>query len=158
MSKIILLIVIVALVVYALKRAGVGSKGAAENREEGQRFLDENKQRDGVTETASGLQYEVLKLGSGERHPSSRDKVLVHYHGTLIDGTVFDSSVQRNQPIAFGLNQVISGWTEGLQLMTEGEKARLYIPADLAYRNQRAGTIPPGSTLIFEVELLEIQS
>jgi len=157
MLNTILLIVIAVLVIYALKRAGVGAKGADENRIEGERFLQENKQREGITETESGLQYEMLNPGKGGLHPSPSDKVLVHYHGTLIDGTVFDSSVQRNQPIAFGLNQVIKGWTEGLQLMTEGEKARLYIPADLAYGNQRAGKIAPGSTLIFEVELLEIQ-
>ena len=156
MLNTILLIVIGVLLVYALKRAGVGAKGAAENRAQGEAFLEQNRQREEVTVTESGLQVEVLQAGEGERHPQSRDKVRVHYHGTLIDGSVFDSSVQRNDPIVFGLNQVISGWTEGLQRMTEGEKVRLYIPPDLAYGNQRAGKIPPGSVLIFEVELLEI--
>lgn len=89
-------------------------------------------------------------------HPTARDKVRVHYHGTLLDGTVFDSSVDRNQPISFGLNQVIKGWTEGVQLMVVGEKTRFFIPANLAYGNRSAGKIQPGSTLIFDVELLGI--
>lgn len=157
MFNILLGIVIVALVVYALRRAGVGSKGAAENIAAGDEFLAGNKQQPGVTETASGLQYQVLQAGTGTEHPGARDRVLVHYHGTLLNGTVFDSSVARNEPIAFGLNQVISGWTEGVQLMVAGEKTRFWIPARLAYGNQRVGNIPPGSVLVFDVELLEIQ-
>ena len=115
-----------------------------------------NKEVEGVKTTSSGLQYLVLEEGTGTDHPGATDKVKVHYHGTLIDGTVFDSSVERGQPIEFGLNQVIKGWTEGLQLMVVGEKARLFIASDLAYGERGAGKIAPGSTLIFDVELLGI--
>jgi FKBP-type peptidyl-prolyl cis-trans isomerase len=101
------------------------------------------------------LQYKIVKQGVGE-HPKATDKVKVHYHGTLIDGTVFDSSVQRGEPISFGLNQVIPGWTEGVQLMNPGAKFIFYIPSNLAYGDREAGAIAPGSTLIFEVELFEI--
>lgn len=156
MFNAILVIVIAALVIYALRRAGVGSKGADENIAAGEQLLAENGKREGVQQTASGLQYEVLSAGHGSEHPGARDKVLVHYHGTLADGTVFDSSVQRNEPISFGLNQVIPGWTEGVQLMVEGEKTRFWIPSNLAYGNSRVGNIPPGSLLIFDVELLSI--
>ena len=129
---------------------------AKENIEQGQAFLDKNSKVDGVQSTASGLQYQVLQAGTGDTHPSATDRVKVHYHGTLIDGTVFDSSVDRGEPISFGLNQVIPGWTEGLQLMVVGEKTRLFIPSHLAYGNRAAGKIKPGSTLIFDVELLGI--
>lgn len=130
------------------KKAEVeGAKGNA--------FLEENKKRDGVITTESGLQYEVLKEGVGAS-PKATDKVKVHYHGTLIDGTVFDSSVERGEPITFGLNQVIKGWTEGVQLMKEGAKYKFYIPQELGYGGRAAGKIPPYSTLIFEVELLEV--
>lgn len=133
------------------------NKGTAEeNKQLGQVFLEQNSQVDGVQRTASGLQYKVLQAGTGESHPSATDRVKVHYHGTLIDGTVFDSSVDRGEAISFGLNQVIPGWTEGLQLMVEGEKTRFFIPSELAYGNRAAGKIKPGSTLIFEVELLGI--
>lgn len=156
MLNIILVVVIVALVIYALKRAGVGGKGTDEIIADGERFLAENAKREEVTETASGLQYEVIVEGAGERHPVATDRVLVHYHGTLIDDTVFDSSVNRGEPISFGLNQVISGWTEGVQLMTEGGKYRFFIPASLGYGNRKTGSIPGGSVLIFEVELISI--
>ena len=106
--------------------------------------------------TASGLKYEIIKLGKGEK-PESTDKVEVHYHGTLEDGTVYDSSVERGQTITFGLNQVIKGWTEGLQLMPVGSKFKFTIPSDLAYGSRDMGGIPPNSTLIFEVELFNIQ-
>jgi peptidylprolyl isomerase len=119
-------------------------------------FLENNKNAEGVQVTDSGLQYLVLNEGSGDTHPGPTDKVKVHYHGTFIDGKVFDSSVDRGQPIDFGLNQVISGWTEGLQLMVVGEKTRFFIPSDLAYGDRGAGPIPAGSTLIFDVELLGI--
>lgn len=123
----------------------------------GQDFLAENKKRAEVTETASGLQYEVLKQGDGPKPPSASSKVNTHYHGTTIDGKIFDSSVQRGQPISFGLNQVISGWTEGLQLMPVGSKWKLYLPYNLAYGERGAGaSIPGGAALIFEVELLGI--
>lgn len=127
----------------------------ADNKKAGEEFLEKNKQRPEVKETASGLQYEVLKKGTGAS-PEATDKVKVHYHGTLIDGTVFDSSVERGEPITFGLNQVIAGWTEGVQLMKEGAKYKFYIPQDLAYGNTDKGEIKPYSTLIFEVELLEV--
>lgn len=133
------------------------TQGAAENIQAGQAFLTSNAQREGIVTTASGLQYEVLQAGSGSVNPGPTDRVKVHYHGTLIDGTVFDSSVDRGEPISFGLNQVITGWTEGLQLMVVGQKNRLYIPSDLAYGDRGAGgLIGPGSTLIFDVELLGI--
>lgn len=124
-------------------------------REEGRKFLESNLKQEGVKETPSGLQYKVIIEGSGAK-PKATDTVNVHYHGTLINGNVFDSSVQRGQPISFPLNQVISGWTEGLQLMSVGSKYTLYIPADLGYGDSPVGTIPAGSTLIFEVELLGI--
>ncbi len=134
----------------------MNSGKARENIQLGQEFLDKNSLTDGVLSTSSGLQYKVLQKGSGSTHPAATDRVKVHYHGTLIDGTVFDSSVDRGEPITFGLNQVIPGWTEGLQLMVEGEKTRLFIPSKLAYGNRATGKIKPGSTLIFDVELIGI--
>ncbi|MDX1552885.1 MAG: FKBP-type peptidyl-prolyl cis-trans isomerase [Marinobacter sp.] len=128
---------------------------AQKNQEAGEEFLAENAERDGVETTESGLQYEILEEGDGEK-PSAEDRVRVHYTGELISGEVFDSSRERGEPVTFGLNQVIPGWTEGLQLMSEGSRAKLYIPADLAYGpggNQRIG---PNETLVFDVELLEI--
>jgi FKBP-type peptidyl-prolyl cis-trans isomerase FklB len=124
-------------------------------KEDGEKFLAENALKEGVVTTESGLQYEVIKMGKGKK-PTATDKVRVHYHGTLIDGTVFDSSVERGEPTEFGLNQVIAGWTEGLQLMPVGSKFRFFIPQELAYGSRNAGSIPPYSTLIFEVELLGI--
>jgi FKBP-type peptidyl-prolyl cis-trans isomerase FklB len=126
------------------------------NLEAGKAFLEENKKREGVVTLPSGLQYEVINEGDGAI-PTATDKVKCHYHGTLIDGTVFDSSVQRGQPAVFGVNQVIKGWVEALQLMSVGSKWRLYIPSDLAYGKQGAGgSIEPNTTLIFDVELLGI--
>jgi FKBP-type peptidyl-prolyl cis-trans isomerase FklB len=123
---------------------------------EGERFLAENAKRPGVVTTPSGLQYEVLTEGTG-RSPKATDTVRCHYHGTLIDGTVFDSSYQRNQPADFGLNQVIAGWTEGVQLMKEGAKYRFFLPYHLAYGEHGAGNaIPPFATLVFDVELLKV--
>ena len=121
-----------------------------------EKFLEENKLKEGVITTESGLQYEVLVMGKGKK-PQVTDRVKVHYHGTLIDGTVFDSSVDRGEPASFGLNQVIPGWTEGLQLMPVGSKFRFYIPQQLGYGTRQTGSIPPYSTLIFEVELLGIE-
>jgi FKBP-type peptidyl-prolyl cis-trans isomerase FklB len=123
--------------------------------EEGKNFLAENGKRPEVTTTASGLQYEVLTEGTGQKPSSSASRVTVHYEGKLINGNVFDSSYKRNQPATFGLNQVISGWTEGVQLMPEGSKYRFYIPSELGYGSRGAGSIPPNSTLIFDVELLQ---
>ena len=127
-----------------------------QNKEDGEKFLAANALREGVKVTESGLQYEVIKMGKGKK-PSATDRVQVHYHGTLIDGTVFDSSVDRGEPITFGLNQVIKGWTEGVQLMPVGSKFKFYIPQELGYGAQNAGSIPPYSALIFEVELLSIE-
>ncbi|MFN3161990.1 MAG: FKBP-type peptidyl-prolyl cis-trans isomerase [Pseudohongiellaceae bacterium] len=131
----------------------------AENLAASETFLAENAQRDGVVTLDSGLQYEVMEEGpAGGESPSESDTVVAHYHGTLPDGTVFDSSVQRGEPASFGLAQVISGWTEGLQLMSVGDKWRLYIPPSMAYGEASpTPAIPPNSALIFEVELLEVQ-
>ena len=130
---------------------------AEKNLEDGKAFLAKNGQRQGVTTLPSGLQYEVLKAGDGAK-PGPTDQVVTHYHGTLIDGSVFDSSVDRGEPVAFVVNQVIPGWQEALQLMPVGSKWKLYIPAALAYGAQGAGSrIGPNQTLIFEVELLDIK-
>ncbi|MCR4965557.1 MAG: FKBP-type peptidyl-prolyl cis-trans isomerase [Bacteroidales bacterium] len=120
----------------------------------GKKFLEDNKTKEGVKVTASGLQYKVITEGKGDK-PTATSRVTVHYKGTLLDGTVFDSTEKTGQPISFGLNQVIPGWTEGLQLMSPGAKYIFYIPSELAYGDQGAGgVIPGGATLIFEVELL----
>ena len=121
----------------------------------GLEFLAENAKRDGVTVLASGLQYEVLTAGEGAK-PSREDSVRTHYHGTLIDGSVFDSSYERGQPAEFPVGGVIAGWTEALQLMGTGSKWRLYVPSELAYGAQGVGSIPPHSVLVFDVELLDI--
>ena len=126
------------------------------NREAGEKFLAENKTKEGVQETASGLQYKVIKMGKGAI-PTATDKVSVHYRGTLIDGTEFDSSYKRNKPTTFAANQVIKGWTEALTMMPVGSKWQLYIPEYLAYGSRNQGQIKPFSTLIFEVELLGIE-
>ena len=132
------------------------AKGGDKAQREGIAFLDENSKRAGIVTTASGLQYEILSEGTGAT-PSASDSVKVHYHGTLIDGKVFDSSVNRGEPATFGVTQVISGWVEALQLMPVGSKWKLYIPSELAYGAQGAGqAIAPHTALIFEVELLEI--
>ncbi len=122
---------------------------------EGKAFLTGNAQREGVVTLESGLQYEVLTPGEG-RKPTAQDQVRTHYHGTLIDGTVFDSSYQRGQPAEFPVGGVIAGWTEALQLMAEGSKWRLYVPSELAYGAQGVGSIPPHSVLVFDVELLAV--
>lgn len=125
------------------------------NKEVGKKFLESNKNNPGVTQTASGLQYKVIKMGDGPK-PTPADKVKVHYEGKLINGKVFDSSYERGEPIEFQLNQVIPGWAEGLTLMPVGSTFELYIPSDLAYGDRPIGEIPAGSTLIFKVELLDI--
>ena len=125
-------------------------------REEGEKYLAENAKKEGVVTLPSGLQYQVLKAGNGKK-PTAKDQVRCHYEGFLIDGTVFDSSVQRGEPAVFGLQQVIAGWTEGLQLMQEGAKYRFFIPYRLAYGEGGAGQlIPPYAALIFDVELIEV--
>ncbi len=139
--------------------AELEEKVNADNIEKGQQFLEENKKRAGVVTLPSGLQYEVINEGTVGRYAKATDRVECHYEGTLIDGTLFDSSIKRGQPAVFGVSQVIPGWVEALQLMPEGAKWKLYIPGDLAYGAQGAGEmIPPHSTLIFEVELLKILS
>ena len=126
-------------------------------RTEGTAFLEKNGQRAEVTTTPSGLQYEVLTPGSGGTSPKATDKVTVHYTGKNLDGSVFDSSVERGEPATFGLNQVIAGWTEGVQLMSPGAKYRFYIPSELAYGERGAGSdIAPGATLMFDVELISV--
>jgi FKBP-type peptidyl-prolyl cis-trans isomerase FklB len=130
---------------------------AAENLKAGQDFLAANKTKEGVTELASGLQYEVITQGAGEK-PKAFNEVTCHYHGTLINGTIFDSSVQRGRPASFPLNMVIKGWTEGLQLMPTGSKWRFFIPPHLGYgERQVSAEIGPNSTLIFEVELISFK-
>lgn len=130
---------------------------AGKAKEEGEAFLAANAKREGVNVTASGLQYEVLTAAEGKK-PKATDKVKVHYEGTLIDGTVFDSSYRRGEAISFGLNQVIKGWTEGVQLMSVGAKYKFFIPYNLAYGERGAGAqIPPYAALIFTVELLDIE-
>ncbi|MBU2872244.1 FKBP-type peptidyl-prolyl cis-trans isomerase [Colwellia sp. E2M01] len=157
MGKFILLAVVIGLIVFFIMRQQSNKAAAEINIKLGDEFLAANKGEAGVIETASGLQYQVLTEGAGGDHPNATSQVKVHYHGTLLDGTVFDSSVDRGEPISFGLNQVIKGWTEGVQLMVVGEKTRFYIPSNLAYGDRAAGKISPGSTLIFDVELLEIK-
>ena len=139
--------------------AELEEKMNAANIEAGKKFLEENKKREGVVTLPSGLQYEVITEGNVGRYAKATDQVQCHYEGTLIDGTLFDSSIKRGQPATFGVNQVIPGWVEALQLMPEGAKWKLYIPSDLAYGAQGAGEmIPPHSTLVFEVELQKILS
>ena len=141
---------------YRVKMEAKQQAAAAIAIEQGVKFLAENKERDGVITTESGLQYEVITAGNGPK-PSSEDQVKTHYHGTLIDGTIFDSSVDRGEPATFGVTQVIPGWIEGLQLMSVGAKYRFYIPQELAYGMRGSGPkIPGGSVLIFDLELLEI--
>ena len=135
----------------AAAEAGKAAKAASEA------FLAENAKKDGVVTLPSGLQYQVLKEGNGKK-PSTTDQVVCHYEGTLIDGTVFDSSYKRNEPATFGLNQVIAGWTEGVQLMSEGAKYRFFIPYNLAYGERGAGAqIPPFAALVFDVELIQVK-
>lgn len=140
----------------AKQRAQAAENGKAA-REEGEKFLAENAKKDGVQVTESGLQYSVIKEGTG-KSPKATDTVVCHYEGFLTNGTVFDSSIQRGEPAAFPLNAVIAGWTEGLQLMKEGGKTRFFIPYNLAYGEAgAAGAIPPYAALIFDVELIEVK-
>lgn len=140
------------------KEEAAALAAAGPNKKAGEDFLAQNKTRTGVVTTASGLQYEVLQRGAGTVSPKATDKVKVHYHGTNIDGSVFDSSVERGEPISFALNRVIPGWTEGVQLMHVGDKYKFFIPQNLAYgANSPSPKIKPYSVLIFEVELLGIE-
>ncbi|SES71342.1 FKBP-type peptidyl-prolyl cis-trans isomerase [Prevotella sp. kh1p2] len=137
------------------QRAAAAERFSA-NKETGENYLARNAGKDGIVTLPSGLQYKVLKEGNGKK-PKATDQVRCHYEGMLVDGTLFDSSIQRGEPAVFGLNQVIAGWTEGLQLMQEGAKYRFFIPYSLGYGERGAGQqIPPFSALIFDVELLEV--
>ena len=137
--------------------AGAADSPAEKNQKEGAAFLAANAKKAGVKTTPSGLQYLVIKEGAGKK-PAATDAVTVHYRGTLLDGTEFDSSIKRGQPATFPLNQVIKGWTEGVQLMKEGAKYRFFIPSEQAYGPRGAGaSIGPNATLIFEVELISVQ-
>jgi len=143
---------------FMAKRETSMKEAAVKNKEEGEKFLAANKSKEGVKTTASGLQYKVLKEGTGPK-PKASDTVRTHYRGTLIDGTEFDSSFKRNEPATFPLNGVIPAWTEALQLMPVGSKWQLFAPSELAYGERGAGQdIGPNSTLIFEVELLSIET
>ncbi len=155
-SKIVLVLALVLVVSYFFYKSSNKSAQAEENLKAGQDFLANNKDKPEVIETSSGLQYLIMTKGNDLEKPTATDTVLVHYHGTLIDGEVFDSSVQRDEPISFPLNRVIAGWTEGVQLMSVGDKFTFFIPPKLAYGDRSAGKIGPQSTLIFEVELLAI--
>lgn len=155
--KFVILAVAIALIAFYFIKNAKDKKASLQNIEIGNSFLTANKANLGVVETASGLQYQIVKKGDGSVHPSAKSTVKVHYHGTLLDGTVFDSSVERNEPISFPLNRVIKGWTEGLQLMVAGDTFKFFIPSDLAYGNAATGKIKPGSVLVFEVDLLEVQ-
>lgn len=138
------------------KQRAVAAEAGKVAKAAGESFLADNAKKEGVVVLPSGLQYQVLKEGNGKK-PSSTDQVKCHYEGTLIDGTIFDSSYQRNEPATFGLNQVIAGWTEGVQLMSEGAKYRFFIPYNLAYGERGAGAqIPPFAALVFDVELLKV--
>lgn len=136
---------------------GIQKKMGDKNKTDGETFLAENAKKEGVKTTASGLQYKVIKDGTGPKPPSPSTEVEVHYEGRLLDGSVFDSSIKRNEPTSFGLNQVIGGWTEGVQLMPQGSKYEFYIPSGLAYGPGGNQRIPPNSTLIFTIELLKIK-
>ncbi|MDB6132986.1 MAG: peptidylprolyl isomerase FKBP-type [Verrucomicrobiales bacterium] len=139
------------------KAAAKAEASSKTNADEGKAFLEKNGKAEGVKTTASGLQYQVIKEGTGAK-PKATDKVKVHYHGTLLNGTVFDSSVDKGEPISFPLDGVIKGWTEGVQLMPVGSKYKFFIPSELAYGSRGAGNdIGPNATLIFEVELLDIE-
>ena len=144
---------------FTKKEASLNKQRAEQgkaHKEAGEKYLAENAKKDGVITLPSGLQYQVLKEGNGKK-PSAKDSVKCHYEGFLIDGTVFDSSIQRGEPAVFGLQQVIAGWTEGLQLMQEGAKYRFFIPYRLAYGEGGAGaSIPPFAALVFDVELIEV--
>tara|TARA_B110001450_G_C17524503_1_gene441972 strand:+ start:52 stop:525 length:474 start_codon:yes stop_codon:yes gene_type:complete len=156
MSKFFIFVVVIAIFIILIIRHNTNKAEAQKNLSVGAVFLASNSSDIGVVVTSSGLQYKVLNQGEGQIKPLVSSKVKVHYHGTLLDGTVFDSSVDRGQPISFSLKQVISGWTEGLQLMVVGDKYRFYIPANLAYGNRATGKVAAGSLLIFDVELLAI--
>ncbi|NQZ24016.1 MAG: FKBP-type peptidyl-prolyl cis-trans isomerase [Colwellia sp.] len=155
--KYVVLVIVVALAIFFFTKNSNDKKLAIENMIIAKDFLAKNKSLENVVETASGLQYQVLEKGEGTEHPTATSKVTVHYHGTVLDGSVFESTVESGNPISFGLNQVIPGWTEGVQLMVVGDKFKFFIPANLAYGNTTSGKIKAGSLIMFEITLLEIQ-
>lgn len=156
----IIIIVIVLVFIYFTKIHGRITEVAqdrATTKQEGLDFLAANKSKEGVVTLESGMQYQVIQQGTGTVHPTAKSQVKVHYNGTFINGEMFDSSFKRGKPVVFSLNKVVKGWTEGVQLMVEGELTRFFIPPHLAYGNRWQGNIPPGSTLVFDVELIEIK-
>lgn len=154
--EIVFLILVFACFGIIMYRSSTTSKKAQINLEQGRQFIEKNSQDEEIQNTESGLQFKVLQRSENTQQPTRASHVTVHYEGRLINGNVFDSSYKRNEPLSFPLNQVIQGWQEGLQLMSEGDKYLLFIPPHLGYGNREIGSIPPGSTLIFEVELLSI--
>ena len=158
MLNLFLLSIILVLFILIIRSTLNNAKLAKQNSAVQTTFLSENKTREAIIETDSGLQYEVLVSVDEGQSPIKSAKVTCHYHGTLLDGAVFDSSVERNKPLSFSLNQVIPGWIELLQLMKEGEKVKAYIPYQLAYGKRSAGKIPPPTLLIFEIELLAVEN
>jgi FKBP-type peptidyl-prolyl cis-trans isomerase len=152
------LLSVITVIVLGLSMFSMANAGSPEeNKAAGAAYLATNAKKAGIVTTASGLQYEVLTKGTGTKNPAATNNVTVHYKGTTIDGKEFDSSYGRGEPTSFGLNQVIPGWTEGVQLMTEGAKYRFYIPSELAYgANGAGGAIGPNEALIFDVELIKI--
>jgi len=151
-----IIIFMLTVILFFVYKVFTGNEHAAENRQAGIAFLAENGQKEDVTTTASGLQYKVLTKGEGSVHPTINSNVTVNYHGTLINGTIFDSSLDRGEPVTFDLNKVIPGWIEGVELMVSGDKYRFFIPSDLAYKDRSIGKIPAGSLLIFDIELISI--
>ncbi|WP_404340535.1 FKBP-type peptidyl-prolyl cis-trans isomerase [Pseudoalteromonas mariniglutinosa] len=158
MINLILLSMIAVLCILIFRMSKKAKRQAQENEILAADFLANNSRVEGVQETPSGLQYKIEYSSGNNRKPSATSKVKVHYHGKLLDGRVFDSSIERQTPISFALNQVIAGWTEGLQLMNEGDKYTFYVPPQLGYANKRVASIPASSLLIFDVQLLAIES
>lgn len=156
MKKFIVWSLITLMLVVHAGQANAYNMKAEKNIKKGLKFLKKNKKSSSVIEKMSGLQYQIIVKGEGTAKPESRDQVTVHYHGTFINGDVFDSSLDRGRPITFKLNQVMPGWKEGIKLMVIGDNFRFFIPAHLAYGKKKFGKIPPGSLLIFEIELLAI--
>ncbi|MGL5947580.1 MAG: FKBP-type peptidyl-prolyl cis-trans isomerase [Aeromonas sp.] len=156
MVNVILVLVVCLSLAFYLITTRRNQRIAQDFLEQAEEFLAQNRRRPEVKTTASGLQYEVLTPGSGSLHPSAQSRVRVHYQGKFIDGKGFDGTIGRGEPLEFALKQVIPGWREGLPLMVEGEVARFFIPAHLAYGEQGSGKIPPGALLIFDVQLLSI--
>lgn len=151
-----IIIFMLSVILFFVYKVFMGNEHSAENQQMGLTFLAENGQKQDVITTASGLQYKVLTKGQGTEHPTVNSNVTVNYHGTLINGVVFDSSLDRGNPVTFDLDKVIPGWIEGVGLMVSGDKYRFYIPSNLAYQDRSIGKIPGGSLLIFDIELISV--